>query len=131
MSATDRGTAEPPPLTPAAFHILLVLGDGPQHGYGVMRDVELLTGGAFRLGPGTLYRSLEVMTLDGLIEEVAEPGRAAVDERRRVFRLTALGRETVRAEARRLEQLVKIARRRGLLASPGDRPRRQAEWRAR
>jgi DNA-binding PadR family transcriptional regulator len=107
------------PLTPAMFHILLALAAGERHGYAIMREVDALTGGAQRLGPGSLYGSIKRMLAEGLIEECGErPDPAADDERRRYYRLTDLGRRAAGAEARRLEVLVVAARGRRLLARP-------------
>ena len=104
------------PLTPAMFHILLALAGGERHGYGIMREVEALTGGARRLGPGSLYGSIKRLLADGLIEECGErPDPAADDERRRYYRLTDRGRRAAASEARRLEVLVVAARGRRLL----------------
>jgi DNA-binding PadR family transcriptional regulator len=103
------------PLTPAVFHILLVLADGEAHGYGIMLEVEELTRGQVRLGPGTLYRSIQRMQVDGLIEEAGERSGPDDDERRRYYRLTELGRRVAEAEARRLATLVDVATARGLL----------------
>jgi DNA-binding PadR family transcriptional regulator len=101
------------------FHILLVLGGGERHGYAIMREVEALTGGAQRLGPGSLYGSIKRLLADGLIEECGErPDPATHDERRRYYRLTGMGRQAAGAEARRLEVLVRAARRRRLLGRP-------------
>ncbi len=104
------------PLTPAVFHIMLALADGECHGYGVMLEVEKLSQGSMRLGPGTLYRSIQRMLIDGLIEERKDDGESAEDdERRRYYRLTKLGLGVAKAEAHRLATLVKAARQRGLL----------------
>jgi DNA-binding PadR family transcriptional regulator len=114
----SAGTA----LTPAAFHILLVLATGPAHGYAMMSEVQELSGGRTRLGPGTLYRSLFKLLSDGWIVEVlGADGRPDADERRRVYRITATGLAVARAEARRLEALVGAARERGLLAGASSR----------
>ena len=100
-------------LTPAAWHVLLVLTDGERHGYAVMRDVEAQSGGAVRLGPGTLYRTIKRLLDDGMIEESQErPDPALDDERRRYYRITAAGRRAAVAEAERLARLVENARRR-------------------
>jgi DNA-binding PadR family transcriptional regulator len=105
------------PLTPAIFHIMLALAPGERHGYGIMLDVERLTNGRLNLGPGTLYRSIQRMLLDELIEETKDAhGSEEDDERRRYYRLTRLGLEVAREEAKRLEALVKTARERDLLA---------------
>jgi DNA-binding PadR family transcriptional regulator len=107
------------PLTPAMFHILLALAGGERHGYGIMREVEELTGGAQRLGPGSLYGSIKRLLAEGLIEECRQrPDPAAGDERRRYYRLTDRGRRAAGAEARRLETLVRAARGRRLLGHP-------------
>jgi DNA-binding PadR family transcriptional regulator len=111
------------PLTPAVFHMLLALAGGECHGYGIMQEVDRLTMGQLHLGPGTLYRSIQRMLLDGLIEETtAGPDSESDDERRRNYRLTGFGREVARAESRRLEILVENARRRKLLSDPPNTP---------
>lgn len=93
------------PLPFAAFQILLALADGDLHGYGIMRQVAEQTEGHLRLGPGTLYGSIQSLLEEQLIEEVK-----ADDERRRYYRLTAGGRKLARAEADRLASLLRIAR---------------------
>jgi DNA-binding PadR family transcriptional regulator len=103
-------------LTPAVFHILLALSDGNSHGYGIMQDVEAFTGGDIRLGPGTLYRSIQRMLVDGLIEELEIALHdESDDDRRRHYRLTKKGLEIAQREARRLADLVDVARQRNLL----------------
>ena len=105
-----------PLLTPAVFHILLALADGESHGYGIMQDVERFTNGETRLGPGTLYRSIQRMLVDGLIEELAIALHDETDEdRRRYYRLTPKGLTVARREAERLADLVDAARHRDLL----------------
>lgn len=101
------------PLTPAVFHIMLALADGARHGYAVMQDVGKLTAGQMSLGPGTLYRSIQRMLVDSLIEECEH--LASGDERRRYYRLTRFGRMVAKAEARRLAVLVTAAQSRNLL----------------
>jgi DNA-binding PadR family transcriptional regulator len=99
------------PLTPPVFHILLALADEERHGYGIMQDVAQQTGGALQLGPGTLYGCLKRMLAAGLVEESEErPDPALDDERRRYYRMTALGKRVVRAEAQRLTGAVMAAR---------------------
>jgi DNA-binding PadR family transcriptional regulator len=108
------------PLTPAVFAILLALAGGERHGYGIIKEVEAITQGQTRLGPGTLYRSLKQMLSAGLIEEASErPDPALDDERRRYYRLTPLGGQAARAEAARLERLVSQAHARHLLGGAG------------
>jgi DNA-binding PadR family transcriptional regulator len=105
------------PLTPAVFHIMLALAGGEHHGYGIMLEVERLTSGLLNLGPGTLYRSIQRMLLDGLIEETKQsPEPDLDDERRRYYRLTKFGTLVAREEARRIETLVNAARERKLLS---------------
>lgn len=102
------------PLKPAVFHILLALSKHQRHGLGIADEVEKATGGAVRLGPGTLYRSLKEMLYDGLIEEsTSRP--ADEDPRRKLYRITVAGRRLVRAEAQRYASIVEIARERDVL----------------
>lgn len=104
------------PLPPVTFHILLALADGERHGYAIIQDVETRTEGELRLGAGTLYRSIHRMLEQGLIvESQRRPARALDDERRRYYRLTPFGTAVARAEARRLSQLVRLARSRGFV----------------
>jgi DNA-binding PadR family transcriptional regulator len=115
MSTLDREAEALLPLQPATFHILLALADDDRHGYAIMQEVAERTGGALRLSPGTLYRSIQRMLEDGLlIEPRRRPARDDDDERRRYYRITALGRAAARAETRRLAALVSMARARGL-----------------
>ena len=119
MNETSPSSKTPPTLTPAAFHIMLVLADGENHGYAIMREVAENTGGKMRLGPGSLYGTIKRMLADGWIEESDErPDPELDDERRRYYRLTGVGRKLVQAEAERLEQLVDIARGKKLLRTP-------------
>jgi DNA-binding PadR family transcriptional regulator len=103
-------------LTPAMFHILLALADGQRHGYAIMQEVDRDTHGEMRLPPGTLYRSIKRLLGDGLIEEASAPaGEESDDERRRYYEITAAGREVAQGEARRLADIVGLARSKKLL----------------
>ena len=103
------------PLQPATFHILLALAEDDRHGYAIMQDVSDRTGGALKLSAGTLYRSIQRMVEQDLIEETAaRPSPELDDERRRYYRITPFGRAVARAEAERLTNLVRMARARGL-----------------
>jgi DNA-binding PadR family transcriptional regulator len=98
--------------TSAEFHVLLALFGGASHGYAIMRDVEDLTAGRLRVGPGTLYTAIKRLVSGGLIEECE-----ADTERRRCYRLTRKGKDLAAEEAARLSDLVRAARKRGLLPS--------------
>jgi len=103
------------PLQPATFHILLALADEDRHGYAIIQEVSARTGGALRLSAGTLYRSIQRMLEHGLIIETRErPAPEEDDERRRYYKITPLGNSVAKGEARRLAQLVKMARAKGL-----------------
>lgn len=98
------------PVPTAALHILIALRDGEKHGYAIMSDVETLSDGAVRLGPGTLYGSIKRMLADGLIEETTErPDPALDDQRRRYYRLSGLGERVAGAELARLQSLLRRA----------------------
>ena len=99
------------PLPSTAFQILLSLADSELHGYGIMRQVEAQTNGRMRLGPGTLYSSIQALLEEGLIEEVDSVANIGGEqERRRFYRLAASGRKLARAEAERLADLLRVAR---------------------
>jgi DNA-binding PadR family transcriptional regulator len=98
-----------PALTPAVFHILLSLSGGERHGYGILKDVLQQTDGKVRLGPGTIYGTLQRLMESGWVEESDGPA-SAVDERRRHYRLTKSGRQALEQEVRRMEGLVRVAR---------------------
>ena len=124
------------PLTPAVLHILLALADGRRsseheesagrHGYAVAQEVEAMTEGQIRMGPGTLYGSIQRMLTSGLIEEVArgkggtraQGAGADEDERRRYYRLSPLGRRVLQLELARLARVVVVARAKHLLPGP-------------
>lgn len=106
-------------ISPAAFHILLALASGEQHGYRIMQTISNNTGGAFRIGPGSLYGAIKTLLENGWIEETGErPDPAIDDKRRRYYRITSLGRQAAAVEAQRIDQLVRIARASQLLDSP-------------
>ena len=97
-------------LTRTEFHVLLSLLDGPRHGYGIMQDVDALTSGDVRLGPGTLYTAIARLERGGFIEECEADG-----DRRRCYRVTRKGKTSASQEAERLLALVRAARKGGLL----------------
>jgi DNA-binding PadR family transcriptional regulator len=86
------------PLPAAPLHIVLALLDGEQHGYAIMRNIEEMSGGAVRMGPGTLY---------GLIVETTDRVERDDHERRRYYQLTGEGRSVALAELERLQSLVR------------------------
>jgi DNA-binding PadR family transcriptional regulator len=118
MSSRLRADAERLlPLKPLVFEILLALAEGPRHGWTIVRALQARLPRA-RILPGHFYRTL-ARTLDvGLVEPAPrKAGAGGADERRRYFRLTALGEAAASAEARRLELLVAESRARRLLSS--------------
>ncbi len=98
------------PLSPAVFHVMVSLADGSRHGYAIIKDVAERTNGAERLGAGTLYAIIKRLLADGLITEITSDDDDRGDQRRRYYRLTALGRKVAIAEAERLERAVASAR---------------------
>jgi DNA-binding PadR family transcriptional regulator len=94
------------PLTPAVFAILLALADGEKHGYAIMLEARQYN----RMGPGTLYGSLDRLLVGGLIAETGFTD----DERRRYYRITADGKQALAAETARFEQALKRARSKGV-----------------
>ena len=101
------------PLTPATFHILLSVAQGPAHGYRIKRVVEERTNGAVRLGAGTLYAGISRMVRDGLIEETEPPEDAGTPEpssRWRFYGITDVGSDVLKREIARLEADLRAAR---------------------
>jgi DNA-binding PadR family transcriptional regulator len=114
MTTERRAIDDLLPLPPATFHILLALIDQDRHGYAIIQDVEARTGGTLRMSAGTLYRSIARMVDQGLIAEVARRRIPDDDARRRYYALTPFGHACAQAEMRRLADLVRLARQRGL-----------------
>jgi len=95
-------------LPAASLHVVLALLGGEQHGYALMQDVQELSDGSVKMGPGTLYGTLNRLVTEGLIEETRQ------DDRRRFYRLTAEGERVAATELERLKSLVKRVQARGL-----------------
>ena len=117
MRGTDGSTIDGfLPLNPRAYAIMLVIADGPAHGYRIKQEVEERSDGTVELDPGTLYRSIAKMVRDGLVEEQPAPPDADRDDsRRRYYGLTATGKAVAGAETRRLTALVETRPARALL----------------
>lgn len=118
-TACHRDPGAELPLTAAVCSILLALVDGEKHGYAIMQAVAAETEGGVAMGPGTLYGSLDRMLRAKLVEE-SKGGGAAADpnERRRYYRLTDFGWRVLSAEVARLENAVRLARRKKLIVRP-------------
>ena len=116
MPATANNSESYGPLTPAMFHVLLALAGDDLHGYAILKEVELRTGGKVRLSTGTLYGIIKRLLNDGLIVELrSRPAGAEDDERRRYYRLTPEGQQVAMAEAERMDEILAVARSRNLL----------------
>jgi DNA-binding PadR family transcriptional regulator len=92
------------PLPPHTFHVLLVLNDGPAHGYGIKKEVQERTGGDIDLDAGGLYRMIARMEEQAWVEPAPAP-ESAEDARRKYYALTATGRRILAEEAARLTAL--------------------------
>ena len=86
------------PMTETGFYILLCLRE-ESHGYGIVQQVQALTQGEVKLSPGTMYGSLSKMEKDGLIQFVRE------EDKRKLYRITPLGRQVLELEMHRIERL--------------------------
>ncbi|MCM2256710.1 MAG: PadR family transcriptional regulator [Vicinamibacteria bacterium] len=118
--AKSAPASRPSGLPTAALHVLLGLADGPRHGYAIKQDVERVTRGSIRLGPGTLYEAIARLEAQGLIEEAPDAGAdEAAGAPRRTYKLTRTGLALARAEVDRLDALVDWARSSRLLAERG------------
>ena len=95
------------PLTPAVFHVLLALSTGPMHGYAIMLETKKLSEGSFRMGPATLYSTIQRLVALNLIDETtASPEE---DSRRRYYELTGAGQHLLEAEVQRMNAAVRKA----------------------
>lgn len=108
----EQSKASPPPaLSRVPLYVLLAIGPEERHGYAIMAEVTRMTDGAVKLGPGAVYTTIKRLLDDGLIEETDDrPDPALDDQRRRYYRLTALGQEAAAANLRQLESLLNAAR---------------------
>ncbi|MFC5291244.1 PadR family transcriptional regulator [Actinokineospora guangxiensis] len=94
-------------LREPTFLILTALAEEPRHGYGILRDVEQISGGRVRLRAGTLYTALDRLTSD---EWVAVDREEVVDGRlRRYYRLTDLGAARLAEEIERVRSTARVA----------------------
>ncbi|MGH7459724.1 MAG: PadR family transcriptional regulator [Longimicrobiales bacterium] len=96
-----------------ALHILIALGSGPGHGYAIGKELEQRSNGRLNPTTGALYQALKRLNAEGLIRSADAPADET-DARRKYFELTAAGRKAVAREARRLEELLAVARERRL-----------------
>src|SRR5438128_555925 len=102
------------PLTPAVMHVLLSLASGERHGYAILKEVQHQTNNQIRMGPSTLYGTLQRLMESGWVEETEGPGNDG-DERRRYYRLSRSGRDALKAEVERLDAVVRGARALGIV----------------
>ena len=99
------------PLTPAVLFILLALADGAKHGYAIMQTVSRISENQFRMGPGTLYTTIQRLLDQGLIEETESGGgQSDHEDRRRYYKLTRTGKTVLAADVSRMESVVRLAR---------------------
>ena len=101
------------PLTPAVFFILFALADGEKHGYAIMQQVSVLSDRQFRMGPGTLYTTIQRLLELGLIEETTTTSEQ--DSRRRYYRLTRAGKALFETEINRVNALLRLAQQKNLM----------------
>lgn len=95
-------------MTEHAYLVLLSLAQQPRHGYAIVQEVAALSGGAVKLGAGTLYGLLDRLVGAGQVEHAHDE---VVDGRlRRYYRLTPEGSASAAAETARLAALTRRAR---------------------
>jgi DNA-binding PadR family transcriptional regulator len=95
------------PLTPAVFYVMLALSSGPKHGYAIMQETGTLSEGGFRMGPATLYSTIQRLAGLGLVDEITD--RSGEDSRRRYYELSDSGRGLLEAEVQRMNSVVRTA----------------------
>ncbi|HRE40558.1 MAG TPA: PadR family transcriptional regulator [Ignavibacteria bacterium] len=98
-------------LTPAVLHILLALSNGDKHGYGIMKQVESDSNGKVKMGPGTLYGSINRMIEAGLIIESDKKIDSNLDDERRIYyKISGEGKKALEAELDRYREVVSVAK---------------------
>lgn len=102
------------PLAPAMFFVLFSLASGEKHGYAIMQGMAELSAGRVRMGPGTLYSTLQRVLELALVEETRSP-HAESDSRRRYYRLTANGATLLEAELSRMDSVLRLAKQKKLM----------------
>jgi DNA-binding PadR family transcriptional regulator len=107
------------PLSPAVFFCLFALADGAKHGYAMMQETRTLSGGKFRMGPGTLYSTIQRLLDLDLIEEIPNPPgeKIIADDRRRYYKLTDSGQRLLNTELARMRDVLQLATERTLCRS--------------
>ncbi|MGA8529839.1 MAG: PadR family transcriptional regulator [Acidobacteriaceae bacterium] len=103
------------PLAPSQFFVLFALAEGEKHGYRVMQDVKLLSSGTVRMGPATLYTTIQKLSDQGFIEEIS----SKTDDRRRTYRLTSTGKRLLDAEFSRQHNVLALAKRKKVFSAGG------------
>lgn len=103
------------PLAPSQFFVLFALAEGEKHGYRIMQDVNLLSNGTLRMGPATLYTTIQKLSDLGFIEEIS----SRADDRRRTYRLKGKGRRLLDAEFSRQHDVLALAKRRKVFSAGG------------
>ena len=98
------------PLNSSDFFVLAALSTGMRHGYGIVKDIESRTHGKVRMRPGNLYRVLDRLVERGLVEVAKEPGGESPAGVQRVFRITTVGRRTLRAHLEAVADMVDASR---------------------
>lgn len=98
--------ADTKPLTEPVLLILLSLADQPRHGYALMKDIEILSGGRVRLSTGTLYGALRRLLEEVSIERFEQEDTS---REKQAYRLTAAGHAQLRRELARMKQLTHAA----------------------
>ena len=116
MGNDERPVKAPFKMTPAVFHVLLAVADGETHGYRIMQEVEGRSRGSVKLGPGSLYFTINRLTDSGMIEESDQrPDPELDDSRRKYYRLTQYGRDVLASELSTLADIVAVARSKDLI----------------
>ncbi len=116
MAQPEPSVKAPFKMTSAVFHVLLAIADGETHGYRIMQEVAERSRGTVKLGPGSLYFTINRLTDAKMIEESSDrPDPARDDSRRKYYRLTPLGRAVLQSELSILTDIVALARRKDLI----------------
>ncbi|HEX4067211.1 MAG TPA: PadR family transcriptional regulator [Acidobacteriaceae bacterium] len=103
------------PLPLSHFFVLFALAEGEKHGYRIMQDVKLLSNGTLRMGPASLYTTIQRLSDEGFIEEISTRD----GDRRRTYRLTGNGKRLLDAEFSRQHDVLALAKRKRVFSAGG------------
>ncbi len=104
----DKGLGKP--ISSASLQVLLALSAQPLHGYGIIKEVERQSRNQYRIGPGTLYDTLNRLINQGYVDDI--PSVDESPETKRMYRVTKTGGALLASELKRMGAILRLGRKR-------------------